>query len=68
MEIYRAICRAAGQPELEPKVLNSAAGEIKDQYLDSTKAHEVLGWRASVSLQDGLKMSWQWYRNLLGGK
>ena len=68
MEIYRAICRAAGQPELEPMVLNSAAGEIKDQYLDSTKAHEVLGWRASVSLQDGLDKSWQWYRDLLGGK
>jgi CDP-glucose 4,6-dehydratase len=68
MEIYRAICEAAERPGLEPRILNSATGEIKDQYLDSSKAHEVLGWRASVSLQDGLAKSWQWYRDLLGGK
>ena len=68
MEIYRAICEAAERPGLEPRILNSATGEIKDQYLDSSKAHEVLGWRASVSLQDGLAKSWQWYRELLGGK
>jgi len=68
MEIYRAICEAAERPGLEPRILNSATGEIKDQYLDSSKAHEVLGWRASVSLQDGLAKSWQWYRDLSGGR
>ena len=68
MEIYRAICEAAGKAGLEPRILNSAAGEIKDQYLDSTKAHDVLGWRASVSLSEGLAKSWQWYSDLLGGK
>jgi CDP-glucose 4,6-dehydratase len=66
MQIYRAICAAAGQPDLEPKVLNQAAGEIKDQYLDSTKAHTVLGWKASTSLTDGLLKSWKWYQELLG--
>jgi nucleoside-diphosphate-sugar epimerase len=45
--------------------LNAASSEIKDQYLDSTKAHEVLGWHASVSLEDGLKKSFNWYRELL---
>lgn len=68
MQIYRAICEAAGKSGLEPKVLNAAVGEIKDQYLDSSKAHNVLGWKASVSLSEGLSKSWQWYNNLLGGK
>lgn len=67
MQIYKAICSAAGKPDLEPKILNAAAGEIKDQYLDSTKAHDVLGWKASVSLSEGLTKSWSWYRDLLGG-
>ena len=67
MQIYKAICSAAGKPDLEPKILNAAAGEIKDQYLDSTKAHDVLGWKASVSLSEGLTKSWTWYRDLLGG-
>lgn len=68
MQIYLAICEAAGKSGLEPKVLNAAVGEIKDQYLDSSKAHNVLGWKASVSLSEGLSKSWQWYNNLLGGK
>lgn len=68
MEIYKAICVAAGQAETEPKILNAASSEIKDQYLDSTKAHTVLGWQASVSLQDGLKKSFDWYSELLTGK
>lgn len=68
MQIYRAICAAAGQADLQPRVLNQAAGEIKDQYLDSTKAHKILGWNASTSLTDGLLKSWKWYQELLGGE
>jgi CDP-glucose 4,6-dehydratase len=68
MEIYKAICVAAGKAETTPKILNAASSEIKDQYLDSTKAHTVLGWQASVSLTDGLKKSFDWYRELLTGK
>ena len=68
MQIYKAICTAAEKPETTPNILNAASSEIKDQYLDSTKAHEVLGWHASVSLGDGLKKSFDWYRELLTGK
>jgi CDP-glucose 4,6-dehydratase len=68
MQIYKAICVAAGKPETAPNILNAASSEIKDQYLDSTKAHEVLGWHASVSLEDGLKKSFDWYSELLTRK
>ena len=67
MDIYKAICVAAGRPETQPQILNSAVGEIKDQYLDSTKAHELLGWHATVSLADGLAKSYGWYSDLLSG-
>ncbi len=67
MDIYRAICAAAGHPDTVPSILNSAVGEIKDQYLDSTKAHDLLGWHAQVSLADGLAKSYQWYVDLLEG-
>ena len=63
MQIYKAICEAAGWKDTEPLILNAASSEIQDQYLDSTKAHNVLGWRASVTLEDGLKRSFDWYRN-----
>ena len=63
LAIYKAICEAAGRKDTEPQILNAASSEIKDQFLDSTKAHNVLGWRASVTLEDGLKKSFDWYRN-----
>jgi CDP-glucose 4,6-dehydratase len=65
MQVYNAICEAAGRPDTKPNVLNAASSEIKDQYLDSTKAHEVLGWHAQTTLQDGLSKSFEWYSALL---
>jgi CDP-glucose 4,6-dehydratase len=65
MQVYNAICEAAERPDTKPNVLNAASSEIKDQYLDSTKAHEVLGWHAQTTLQDGLSKSFEWYSALL---
>ena len=62
MEIYRAICAAAGQPNMEPLMLNSAQSEIKDQYLDATKARTILGWSAQSSLEESLTRTFDWYR------
>lgn len=67
MQIYKACCEAAGVPDLEPKILNKAQGEIKDQYLDSSLARESLGWSAKVKLNDGLAQTFAWYQELLGG-
>lgn len=66
MEIYRAICRSAGQPDVEPFIANTAVGEIHDQYLDSAKARRILGWQASVSLEEGLEDTYRWYAHHLG--
>ena len=65
MDIYKACCIAAGQPDIEPKILNKAEGEIKDQYLNAAKARDVLGWTSSVSLEAGLTRTFEWYQDLL---
>jgi CDP-glucose 4,6-dehydratase len=67
IEIYTAVCKAVGAGEVEPLVLDSAVGEIKDQYLDATKARDVLGWDAAVTLDDGLARTVAWYQELLSG-
>ena len=67
MQVYTAICEAAGKAETEPKILNAAQGEIKDQYLDASKARSVLDWTASFSLSDGLSKTFDWYENFLSG-
>lgn len=67
MQMYEAICRAAGREGAVPEVLSQGADEIKDQYLDSSKAREVLGWQPAVSLEDGLSRTVAWYREFFEG-
>ena len=65
MEIYRACCKAAGKPDAEPRILNEAVGEIRDQYLDASRARDILGWQASVDLASGLDRTYCWYNDAL---
>jgi CDP-glucose 4,6-dehydratase len=64
-EIYDAVCEAFGGP-IAPEVLGGAAGEIHDQYLDSSKARELLGWKPTVGLAEGLDRTVAWYRDFFG--
>jgi CDP-glucose 4,6-dehydratase len=52
--------------DLEPDVRNEAVNEIREQYLSAAKAREVLGWKPSFTLDDGLKRTINWYREFLG--
>jgi CDP-glucose 4,6-dehydratase len=66
LKIYEACCVAAGVPGLEPKILDQAVGEIRDQYLDASRARSELQWRAQTGLADGLARTFPWYAELLG--
>jgi len=65
MEIYEAVCNAAGAPGTAPAVLDLAPGEIHDQWLSATKARDQLGWKPAVDLESGLSRTVAWYRDLL---
>jgi CDP-glucose 4,6-dehydratase len=66
-EIYDAACDAFGT-RVEPRVLDQAAGEIHDQFLDASRARAVLGWKATVELRVGMRRAVDWYRALLAGR
>ncbi len=40
-------------------------GEIRQTYLDSSRAFGVLGWKPSVALQDGLKQTAEYFRPII---
>lgn len=61
LEIYRAISEEVKEKYIAPKVLDSVKSEIINQYLDSTKAREELGWVSKISLTEGLRRTHQWY-------
>ena len=65
LEITRQIQRLFRREDLEPRILDEARAEIKDQYLDSRKARERLGWAPKWSLEAGLVETIAWYRRFL---
>lgn len=66
LEMVQTIIAVSEHPELQPVILNSAPNEIQAQYLDSSKAHRVLGWSPRYSLEEGLCETMAWYREFLG--
>ena len=58
-DVLKELSRVA--PKLRFKIRNTARNEIKDQYLDSSKARKVLGWRSRTTLRDGFRKTAAWY-------
>jgi CDP-glucose 4,6-dehydratase len=61
LTITKAIQQAMQRLDLEPVILDQARAEIRDQYLDSTKARTRLGWTARHTLDQGLIETIDWY-------
>lgn len=47
---------------LAPDIRNEAINEIPHQYLSAAKARRQLGWRPLFTLEEGLKLTIEWYR------
>lgn len=67
-KMVRIIVDLAGRSDLEPIILNQAQNEIPDQYLSSSKAHDILGWRPQYNIEDGLLKTIDWYREFLASE
>jgi CDP-glucose 4,6-dehydratase len=65
LEITRKIQQVMNRTDLEPVILNNAKAEIKDQYLDSSKAGRLLGWLPRYDMESGLKETVGWYETFL---
>jgi CDP-glucose 4,6-dehydratase len=67
LELVQTILALMGKAALSPVVLNQAEHEIEEQYLDSSKAQRVLGWRPSHSREEALRETIQWYERYDAG-
>jgi CDP-glucose 4,6-dehydratase len=65
LEVVKTIITLSDHPDMKPVILGEAPNEIQDQYMDSTKARHVLGWKPAYSLDEGLKETLEWYRDFL---
>jgi len=62
LEIVDVLKRLMGCENMAPEILNNAQGEIKNQYLSSAKAEQMLGWKPEYTLEAGLQETINWYR------
>lgn len=68
LELAKDILRLARADKLVLDVRGEAQHEIPHQYLDATKACEMLDWRPRFNLEEGLTSTIQWYRDFLKDK
>lgn len=65
LEIVQNIQKLMGCEQIEPIVLNQATAEIRDQYLDSSKAKRLLQWMPLFTVKEGLVQTIEWYKDFL---
>jgi UDP-glucose 4-epimerase len=50
-----------GIPRVELRYLSPRTGDVKRSYADTSKASRILNWRATTSLDDGLRRTLKWF-------
>jgi CDP-glucose 4,6-dehydratase len=68
LEVVGAIRELMGGSLPEPRILNTATGEIREQRLDTSKVRRLIGWSPRVALRDGLRDTIAWYRAYLAAQ
>jgi len=60
-EVISAISRLVGH-ELEVHWLPGRPTDVPINVLDASKARRLLGWAPEVSFEEGLRLTWDYYR------
>lgn len=65
LEVIQSFERVSGE-KLNYKIVDRRPGDIISAYADTTKANEVLGWKAKYTLDEAMKSAWDWERKIRG--
>ncbi len=65
LEVIKAFEKASGKA-LNYKIVPKREGDVTEAYADTTKANDVLGWKAELSLDDALASAWKWEQKVRG--
>jgi len=64
-ELFRTMRRLAGGT-VEPTYAEPRSGDVRDSQADIAKARRILGYEPSVTFEEGLKRTVEWYRTRPG--
>jgi UDP-glucose 4-epimerase len=59
LEVIKTFEKISGK-ELNYKIVDRRPGDITEAYADTTKANDVLGWKAELPLEEALASAWKW--------
>ncbi|MCO6509338.1 MAG: GDP-mannose 4,6-dehydratase [Aridibacter famidurans] len=65
LELVDEILSVMDRTDLEPLILNEASNEIREQYLDCSKAQKLLDWKPNYERREGLRLTVEWYKQYL---
>lgn len=66
LDLVRLISTKMGS-KLDPIILNEVTNEIPHQYLSAHKARQTLGWKPLFTLDQGIELTIDWYKEFLSG-
>lgn len=59
LEVIQSFEKVSGK-KLNYKIVDRREGDITSAYADTTKANDVLGWKAKSTLDEAMKSAWDW--------
>ena len=63
LEVIKTFERVSGE-KLNYEITARRDGDIVEAYADTSKANNVLGWKATLSLAQGIKSAWDWEKKI----
>ncbi len=67
LEIIHTFEQVSGK-KVPYKIVARRAGDVEKVWADTTRANEVMGWKAQLSLADMLSSAWKWETTLNNNK
>jgi UDP-glucose 4-epimerase len=58
-----AACAVVAGVDAQPRLEDARLGDVRRSVLDVSRIERELGWRAHVSLDDGLRRTWAWMQD-----
>lgn len=63
LEVVNSFEKTTGE-KLNYKVVDRRPGDVISVYADTKKANEVLGWKATKTMEDALESAWKWEQKI----
>ncbi len=61
-QLATMLCEIAGKPDHEVNFVDKRKGEVERNFANYDKAKKELGFEPTVTIQEGLKRTWDWFQ------